>query len=281
MQGLTNRTVAAKLREMADTLELQQADGFRVRAYRRAAETVDALPSPLENVVAKGGTKALEVLPGIGRGIASAINEMLATGRWSQLERLLGLLEPEQLFQTLPGIGPELAAEIHDQLDVDTLEGLEVAAHDGRLETVPGIGPRRAEAIRSVLSERLGRRRLKSSAPAHSPPLAMLLEADREYRGKAAEGTLRKIAPKRFNPTGEAWLPVLHARRGKWDLTLLFSNTQKAHELRKTHDWVVIYCNADGEAESQCTVVTETHGPLAGRRVVRGREAECLKHYAP
>jgi DNA uptake protein ComE-like DNA-binding protein len=52
-------------------------------------------------------------LPGIGRGIAMAIMEMLSTGRWSQLERLRGSLQPEQLFQTLPGIGPELAARIH------------------------------------------------------------------------------------------------------------------------------------------------------------------------
>ena len=53
---------------------------------------------------------------------------MLSTGRWSKLERLQGLLEPERLFQTLPGIGPGLAALIHEDLDVDTLEGLEIAA---------------------------------------------------------------------------------------------------------------------------------------------------------
>jgi hypothetical protein len=78
-------------------------------------------------------------LPGIGRGIGSAIMEMVTTGCWSQLERLQGALQPEQLFQTLPGIGPELAARIHEALHVDTLEALELAAHDGSLATAEGI----------------------------------------------------------------------------------------------------------------------------------------------
>ena len=73
MQGQTNHAVASKLREMADTLELQNAGGFRVRAYLRAADTVDSLEQPVAQIVAKGGLKALDALPGIGRGIASAI----------------------------------------------------------------------------------------------------------------------------------------------------------------------------------------------------------------
>jgi len=102
----------------------------------------------------------------------------------------------------------------------------------------------------------------------------MLLEVDQMYREKAAAGALRKIAPKRFNPKGEAWLPVLHARHDNWHFTAFFSNTRLAHELAKTSDWVVIYFQADGQPEGRCTVVTETRGPSAGMRVVRGREDE-------
>jgi len=58
---------------------------------------------------------------------------------------------------------------------------------------------------------------------------------------KAAQDKLRKIAPKRFNPSGEAWLPVLHVGRDAWQFTVLFSNTQRAHELQKINDWVVVY----------------------------------------
>jgi len=99
-------------------------------------------------------------------------------------------------------------------------------------------------------------------------------------REKAAAGKLPTIAPKRFNPKGEAWLPVLHARRGGWHFTALYSNTATAHRLGRTRDWVVIYFYDGEHAEGQHTVVTETRGPLAGRRVVRGREAECRAWYA-
>jgi hypothetical protein len=108
----------------------------------------------------------------------------------------------------------------------------------------------------------------------------MLLDVDAEYRDKAARGQLPRVAPKRFNPAGDAWLPVLHATRGPWHFTALFSNTARAHELGRTHDWVVIYFYDDEHAERQHTVVTETRGPLVGKRVVRGREAECRAHYA-
>jgi hypothetical protein len=218
-------------------------------------------------------------LPAIGRGIALAIMEMLSSGRWSQLERLRGSLQPEQLFQTLPGIGPELAARIHGELHIDTLEALELAAHDGRLARVPGLGHRRVAAIRAALTERLGRQRIHAVLQTRAPPVALLLDVDREYREKAEARSLRLIAPKRFNPTGEAWLPVFHTARGHWRFTALFSNTRKAHELGRTKDWVVIYAHMDTEPESQSTVVTERRGSLSGHRVVRGREEECTLYY--
>ena len=72
---------------------------------------------------------------------------------------------------------------------------------------------------------------------------------------------------------------MLHTARGDRHFTALFSNTARAHQLGRTHDWVVIY--ADGEdREHRFTVVTEGGGELAGRRVVRGREAECRNFYA-
>jgi hypothetical protein len=107
-----------------------------------------------------------------------------------------------------------------------------------------------------------------------------VLAVDREYREKAAQQSLPTIAPKRFNPTGESWLPVLHASRDGWNYTALFSNTAQAHQLARTSDWVVIYFYDDQHAEGQHTVVSETHGPLAGRRVIRGREAECRAFYS-
>jgi hypothetical protein len=267
---------------MANVLEQQEEDGFRVRAYRRAADAIERLPERVDVILAREGRPGLVALPNVGVGIAAAIAEMLLTGRWTQLERLTGELEPEKLFQTIPGVGPTLAARLHDALQIDTLEQLEVAAHDGRLETAPGVGRRRAAAIRAYLSDRLGRRRTRTSSRPHepAPDVGLLLEIDAIYREKAAAGVLRKIAPKRFNPTGEAWLSVLHYRRGDWSFTALYSNTQRAHELGKTRDWVVVYYHTDTSPEGQCTVVTAGQGAMKGRRVVRGREEECAQYYA-
>lgn len=115
-------------------------------------------------------------------------------------------------------------------------------------------------------------------APAAGPPVAELLEVDREYRRRARRGELKCIAPHRFNPDHLPWLPVLHTVRGPRRYTALFSNTFRAHRLGRTHDWVVLYWSGQ-DGEQQATVVTEYAGQLRGRRVVRGREGECLRHY--
>ena len=272
----SNAILAANLREYADLLEQQGADSFRVAAYRRAADMVERLDRPAAELAVLGGRDALIALPAIGRSIAAALIEMIATGRWSQLDRLRGTLEPERLLRTIAGIGPGLAGRICDRLHVESLESLEIAAYDGRLAAVEGFGPRRLQMVRAALAERRGRPRLlrlRQQAP--RPPVPVLLDVDREYRERAAAGQLKRISPRRFNPQRRAWLPVLHTTRGPWQLTALFSNTRRAHELGRVGDWVVLYYQTDALPEGQCTIVTEGRGPLAGRRVVRGREAEC------
>lgn len=282
--GSANARCADRLREAADLLEAQAANPFRVAAYRRAAATVLSLPEDVAAIAARDGLPGLEALPNIGRGIASALLEMTRTGRWVQLERLRGSADPVQLLTVVPGLGHRLAERIHEELHVDTLEALELAAHDGRLESVPGVGPRRAAAIRASLQSMLARSRPQFAAAsrpgAQGPSVETLLEVDREYRHAAEAGRLPTIAPRRFNPSGESWLPVLHTARDGWHFTALFSNTAQAHQLGRTRDWVVIYFYDDEHSEGQHTVVTETHGPLTGRRVLRGRETECREHYA-
>jgi DNA polymerase (family X) len=285
MDHMERAGYADRLREAADLLEAQGANPFRISAYRKAADTVRDLAEDVDAIIEREGSAGLERLPNIGRGIAAALTEMARTGRWTQLERLRGSSDPAQLFTAVPGLGHRLAERIHEELHIDTLEALEMAAHDGRLESVPGVGPRRAASIRSSLQTMLSRgqrhRGLGGVAPAHpAPPVATLLAVDKEYREKAAHDSLPTIAPRRFNPTGAAWLPVLHTERDGWHFTALFSNTAQAHERGRTSDWVVLYFYDDEHAEGQHTVVTETHGPLAGRRVVRGREAECRAFYA-
>jgi putative hydrolase len=282
--GSLNARCADRLREAADLLQTQGANPFRVSAYRKAAATVLDLQEDLAAIVDREGLPGLEALPSVGRGIASALLEMTRTGRWIQLERLRGSADPVQLLTVVPGLGHRLAERIHDELHVDTLEGLELVAHDGRLESVPGVGPRRAAAIRASLQAMLSRSRPHRTATpgqaAAEPDVATLLAVDEEYRAKAAADSLPTIAPRRFNPSGEAWLPVLHSVRDGWHFTALYSNTAQAHQLNRTRDWVVLYFYDDEHIEGQHTVVAETHGPLVGRRVVRGREVQCRAHYA-
>lgn len=276
---LSRGQIADRLGEMADLLEAQGADRFRVRAYRQGAATVRTLGEDPAQILARAGLEGLTDLPNIGPRLARAIDEMAETGRWMQLERLRGDTEPERLFRVLPGVGPETARALHDHLHVDTLEALEIAAHDGRLETVPGIGPRKAALIRASLAAMLARRRRRGNEDHEEPPVAILLAVDQTYRRDAEAGRLRRIAPRRFNPEGAAWLPVLHVDRDGWSLTALYSNTALAHELNRTRDWVVIYFGREGGPEHQRTIVTETRGPLEGLRVARGRETACREHY--
>lgn len=276
---MTNGAIADRLEEVAAILEGQDADRFRVAAYRKGAATVRHHPRSMAEILDAEGAEGLQRLPAIGDTLAGAIRTMVRTGRLPQLERLRGDSDPEALFRTLPGIGPEFAERLHRELGVDTLEGLEAAAYDGRLEQLEGFGPRRAEALRATLGMRLRRvRGGRAATPAPPPTVAELLDVDAEYRRRAEAEDLPRIAPRRFNPEGEAWLPVLHTRRGGRDYTALYSNTPQAHRLGRVRDWVVLYPE-NGAAERPFTVVTERRGPLAGRRVVRGREAECRRHY--
>jgi hypothetical protein len=269
-----NGMIAAKLDDYAALLEQQQANPFRVRAYQRAAKVIGALDRPVGDILAGEGVDGLIALPGVGTAIAGAVAQLASTGVWPQLERLRGALNPEALFRTLPGVGPRLARELAEEMHIDSLEALEIAASDGSLDRARGWGPKRVAMVRAALAERLGRVRPRGQSEPR-PSVALILEVDAEYRRKAAAGALRLIAPRRFNPSGEAWLPILHAERGPWRFTAAFSNTARAHDLHREHDWVVIYHQLDSTPEGQSTVVTETSGPLAGRRVVRGREREC------
>jgi len=274
-----NADAAEKLREMADLLQQQNANPFRVRAYQRAAETVESCEQDIRDLLAREGVVGVAELPFIGRGLAGSLHELAQHGRLLRMDRLRGELDPEELFQTVPGVGIVLARQIHEVLGVDTLEELEVAAHDGRLERVEGIGPCKARAMKASLDQMLRCLRSRPVADRLAPSIEEILDVDEEYRRKVASDELPTISPKRFNPSHRDWLPVLHTERGDWLFTTMFSNTARAHELGRTQDWVVVYFYDRDHSEGQHTVVTETRGPLKGKRVVRGLEARCRNFY--
>ena len=277
-----NKEVGKKLREIALLLEAQHANPFRSRAYSNAASTLDNLKPDVRGLLQDKGLKGLIELPAIGAGIARSIYEYIAVGHMSRLESLQGGSDPVHLFQSIPTIGRVYANRIHDRLHINSLEGLENAVHSGQLDKVEGLGSKRKQAIEAWLSKHLDERSqpLTMSHPARQQPdIALVLKVDATYRSKAKAGKLPLITPRRFNPENKAWLPILHSTEQHWHFTALYSNTERAHKLNRTQDWVVIYFYDDHHQEGQNTVVTETHGQLLDKRVVRGREAECLDYY--
>jgi DNA polymerase (family X) len=272
-----NDQIAGRLEEAARLLRDQGADPYRVTAYVRAAASVRATPEAVDQIFRDRGLDGLRELPRVGETIARAIRELLVHGRLPMLDRLRGEANPVSLLASVPGIGRVLAERLHDELGLETLADLEAAAHDGRLETIAGFGAKRLAGVRDSLAHRLGRVRIPASAETPSR-VSELLDVDREYREKAAAAQLPRIAPRRFNPMHEAWLPILHTRHGPRRYTALFSNTARAHRAGKTRDWVVLYGD-NGSGESRHTVITAAFGPLRGRRVVDGREDECQKLY--
>jgi hypothetical protein len=283
----SNQEIAALLERIGGLLEEQDENPHRVRAYESAADTVAGSAEPIAEWAAAGDRQALMSLPSIGDGLASLIIDYVETGESSLLQDLESRADPASAFQQVPGIGRTLGRRIQDELNITTLEELEVAAHDGRLAQVEGFGDDRVKAVTTslggMLSESARRRARQRTAPQEEQPLepavAVLLDVDAEYRRRAAAGDLKTIAPRRFNPEDEEWLPILNTKRDDWSFTVLFSNTARAHELNMTDDWVVIYFERAGAEERQRTVVTETKGPLEGERVVRGREAQTRKYY--
>ena len=279
---MINLEISDKLLEIATLLKEQGANPYRVSAYRNAASVIRGLPQPVNEIVTHEDFQGLVALPGIGEGIARSIYEYVALGRMSRLESLKGGHDPVALFESIPGIGPKLAHRIIEYLHIDTLEALDVAAHNHRLEKIPGFSARKVAMVQVWIAQVLGRQRPGSQPhePFTEPSVPLILQVDRQYRQKASDGELPMIAPKRFNPEGKAWLPVMHVTKQGWHFTALFSNTARAHQLNRTQDWVVVYFYDDQHHESQHTVVTETRGTLSGQRVVRGRETECGEYYA-
>ncbi len=290
-KGDSNAQIAQVLERIADLLETQNANPFRVRAYREGAQTIRNTNQFIAGFIHHNQTDKLDALPNIGSGIIAVVAEYITSGKSALLEELEASGSPERLFANVPGIGKELAGRIVEQLHIQTLPALEEAAHNGQLASVEGFGKKRLEGVKTALAGKLSQSlrsqqnawaadQQKPNAKADERPgVRLLLEIDADYRQGVKDGKLPKITPRRFNPNNQAWLPVLHTKRDDWKFTALFSNTAQAHKLGKTDDWVVIYFERS-DTERQHTIVTETKGPLKGKRVVRGRDSENFAYYS-
>jgi DNA polymerase (family X) len=160
---MENKGIADIFTAIADILDIEGENPFRVRSYRNAARTIEDLSQSLESMV-KTGTD-LEEIPGIGKSIREKIEEIISTGKCHFLEELrvqvpAGLTE----FLKLEGLGPKKVKVLYDQLGVDSVDRLEKAAQAGRLRNLAGMGLKTEEKIlKSIEKYRAGVGRFKLS----------------------------------------------------------------------------------------------------------------------
>jgi len=142
----TNEQIAELFENMGSLLEMKGDTIFKIRAYQRAARTIEQLSSPLAQAVENG--EDLTKIPGVGKAISEKIVEFIGTGQVAAYQRLLEELPPGVLdLKDIPGIGPKTAVAIGVELGISTVEGVAEAAADGRLAGLPRMGQKAADSI--------------------------------------------------------------------------------------------------------------------------------------
>ena len=142
---MNNSPIANIFRNIADILEIEGENLFRIRAYRKAADTVEGLSEDISKIAEQ---KNLTDLPGIGEDLASKIKEFLDTGKISAYEKLRKKIGPVMLdMLTIPGVGPKTAKLLYDNLKVKSLKDLEEKAKAHKISGLPGIKEKTEENI--------------------------------------------------------------------------------------------------------------------------------------
>ena len=177
---MDNQTIATLLDETASLLEISGADSFRVRSYRRAAEAVESTTQRMDALATgSDAPKGLLEIPGIGKGMAANITEMVATGKFGMREELLARYTPTMLdLLKLPGMGPKTVMLLWDAHRIGDVDALEAAAKAGHLHTLPRFGAKQVEKILKGIEEyrrNTGRFRIDDADDAAARICALIL----------------------------------------------------------------------------------------------------------
>ncbi|MBP7744957.1 MAG: DNA polymerase/3'-5' exonuclease PolX [Phycisphaerae bacterium] len=189
---MTNADIARAFAEIADLLEIQGADAFRVNSYRRVARTLEDLASDIHDVAARG---ELASLPGVGKSSAQKIQELLDTGRIAMRDELTAAV-PESLLALLsiPSVGPKKVALLWKERGITSVADLKAAIEAGRLDGLKGFGAKSIEQIArgiEFLERSAGRTRLGEGWAVANQLRAALAEMKGVTRVEAA-GSLRR-----------------------------------------------------------------------------------------
>ncbi len=188
-----NHDIARRLSRLADLLEIEGANPFRIRAYRTAARIVSDLPQEVTTMLNEGAD--LTALPGIGRDLAAKITELATTGQLELLRQVEARV-PDQLadLMALPGLGPKRVRRLHEDLGIRTLDQLEAAARAGRVRALPGFGRQTEQMIlrevRRVVAAQ--KRTLLSEAEAVAEALKRYLATAPGVRQVTVAGSYRR-----------------------------------------------------------------------------------------
>ncbi len=189
-----NADIARVFEEIADLLEIEGANPFRIRAYRNAARTVGDLRLDVAATLAAG--QPLPKLPGIGADLQAKMEEIAATGTCALLGRLRREL-PAAITELLriPGLGPKRVKALHETLGIATLPELLEAARQGRVKAIPGFGDKTERRVAEAVQARLGQtRRFKLAVAAqYAEPLAAYLRAAPGVREVVLAGSFRRM----------------------------------------------------------------------------------------
>ena len=188
-----NADIALLLDRMADLLEIEGANPFRIRAYRRAALTIEDLPENVAEMIAAG--RALTDLPGIGQDLADKIGEIVRTGRLSALEDVEARTPSTlALLTSIPGLGPKRVHTLHEVLGIKSLADLEKAARVGRIRDVPHFSAAtEAKILEEIEKKRMIERRFKiSTAEDFAEGLTRYLRAFPDMGEVTVAGSFRR-----------------------------------------------------------------------------------------
>jgi DNA polymerase (family X) len=147
-----NKSIAGILYETADLLEVDGQDSFRIRSYRNAAETIEALPQQISELI--GEPKQVLAIPGIGKGMLNNLQEMFREGRLSLHAELLKKYRPSMLeLLRVQGLGPKTVALIWSAYQVCDLEGVEKLAREGKLRILPRMGEKHEQKLLKAIED--------------------------------------------------------------------------------------------------------------------------------
>jgi DNA polymerase (family X) len=191
---IENREIACLLAETADLMEIAGEDGFRIRSYRNAAGVIEGYPERIADIAADSERKLTDV-PGIGKGIAGIICDILERGTFDKRDQLLSKYPPTALeLLKIQGLGPKSIALLIEHFRVSTVDDLERICKEQKLRTLPRMGAKLEEKVlRSIQSYRSSSGRfLLPFAKCTADELIEYLSATPGVEKVTAAGSLRR-----------------------------------------------------------------------------------------